>query len=76
MARRGQELGAAHAGGIRRRLQACLGYSLAVIVAILFLLPLFWMVSSSLKPNYQVLQFPPRWFPEPIQWSNYPEALT
>jgi multiple sugar transport system permease protein len=53
-----------------------IGYALALIVAGLFLLPLFWMISSSLKPNYQVLEFPPRWLPDPIQWSNYREALT
>jgi multiple sugar transport system permease protein len=34
------------------------------------------MVSSSLKPDYQVLEFPPRWLPNPVQWRNYPEALT
>jgi ABC-type glycerol-3-phosphate transport system permease component len=49
---------------------------LALIVALLFLLPLFWMISSSLKPDYQVLEFPPRWLPNPIRWANYPEALT
>lgn len=63
-------------GHTRRRLRKVLGYSLAVIVAILFLLPLFWMISSSLKPDYQVLEFPPRWLPDPIRWANYPEALT
>jgi multiple sugar transport system permease protein len=51
-------------------------YTLAVIVAIGFLLPLFWMISSSLKPDYQVLEFPPRWLPDPVRWANYPEALT
>ena len=51
-------------------------YFIAVTVAILFLLPLFWMISSSLKPNYQVLEFPPRWLPQSIRWQNYPEALT
>jgi ABC-type glycerol-3-phosphate transport system permease component len=34
------------------------------------------MISSSLKPNYQVLEFPPRWLPRPVRWQNYPEALT
>jgi ABC-type glycerol-3-phosphate transport system permease component len=53
-----------------------LAYLLAGIGAALFLLPLFWMISSSLKPNYQVLEVPPRWLPDPIQWSNYAEALT
>jgi multiple sugar transport system permease protein len=42
----------------------------------LFLLPLFWMASSSLKPEYEILAFPPRWLPLPPRWANYPEALT
>ena len=57
-------------------LRTGLAYALAGLVAILFLLPLFWMISSSLKPDYQVLEFPPRWLPDPIRWANYPEALT
>ena len=60
----------------RRRLWIGFTYLVAITVAILFLLPLFWMISSSLKPNYQVLEVPPRWLPNPFQWSNYPEALT
>jgi ABC-type glycerol-3-phosphate transport system permease component len=57
-------------------LPAPLVYLLVGIGSAFFLLPLFWMVSSSLKPNYQVLEVPPRWLPNPVQWSNYPEALT
>jgi len=61
---------------MRHRLRTVASHTLAILVAVLFLLPLFWMISSSLKPNYQVLEFPPRWLPDPIKWSNYPEALT
>lgn len=61
---------------ITRMLKQFLGYLIAITAAFLFLLPLFWMISSSLKPNYQVLQFPPQWLPKPIRWQNYPEALT
>ncbi|MCS7177838.1 MAG: carbohydrate ABC transporter permease [Anaerolineae bacterium] len=57
-------------------LRIALAYLLAGTVTFLFLLPLLWMISSSLKPDYQVLEFPPRWFPTPVQWSNYPKALT
>ena len=63
-------------GRIRHSLIRMFSYCIAITVAALFLLPLFWMVTSSLKPNYQVLEFPPRWLPNPIQWQNYPEALT
>mgnify|MGYP001824869894 FL=1 len=60
----------------RHRLHTVLGYALAVGGALLFLLPLFWMISSSLKPDYQVLEYPPRWLPNPVRWANYAEALT
>jgi ABC-type glycerol-3-phosphate transport system permease component len=49
---------------------------LVVAVAILFLLPLVWMASSALKPDYQVLEYPPRLLPRPVTWSNFPNALT
>ena len=51
-------------------------YGPLVIVSVMMLLPLVWMVSSSLKPNYEVFQFPPSWVPSPILWSNYPKAMT
>ena len=49
---------------------------LAYLGALAFLLPLFWMVTSSLKPEHEILAFPPKWIPMPPRWSNYPEALT
>jgi ABC-type glycerol-3-phosphate transport system permease component len=51
-------------------------YSLLVAVAVLFVLPLFWMVSSSLKPEYQMFASPQVWWPSPPRWQNYSEALT
>ena len=45
-------------------------------VALLFLIPFLWMVSSSLKPNYQIFEVPPRWIPNPPRWENYTQALT
>jgi len=45
-------------------------------VALLFLIPFLWMISSSLKPNYQIFEMPPRWIPNPPAWQNYREALT
>ena len=45
-------------------------------VALLFLIPLLWMLSSSLKPTWQIFETPPRWLPDPPRWENYLEALT
>jgi len=51
-------------------------YAILCIAAAIFLLPLFWMISSSLKPEWQVLANPPVWLPNPPRWENYREALT
>ena len=58
------------------RLNRIVAISLLIPFAILFLMPLLWMVSSSLKPNYQILAVPPQWLPNPPRWQNYVEALT
>jgi multiple sugar transport system permease protein len=43
--------------------------------ALLFLLPLFWMISTSLKPKEQIFAYPLIWLPDPPQWINYSKAL-
>ncbi|MBN2047470.1 MAG: carbohydrate ABC transporter permease [Anaerolineaceae bacterium] len=50
-------------------------YIVLVFSALLFLLPLFWAFSSSLKPDYQVMAFPPVLIPHPLRWENFSEAL-
>lgn len=51
-------------------------YSLLLILAALFLLPFYWMLNTALKPSNQVFNLPPVWFPNPIQWGNFYEALS
>lgn len=50
-------------------------YVLLVAVAIVFVLPLAWMVSVSLKPSEEVLQFPPRFLPQSPQGDAYREVF-
>jgi multiple sugar transport system permease protein len=45
-------------------------------VAILFLAPAVWMLSSSLKPDYEIFATPPSLWPASPRWQNYTEALT
>jgi len=62
-----------------RRRTAWRGWLMTALVwgvALLFLIPFLWMISSSLKPNYQIFEVPPRWIPNPPRWENYSEALT
>ncbi|MBA8792798.1 multiple sugar transport system permease protein [Friedmanniella endophytica] len=46
-----------------------------IALCLLFLLPLFWMVSSSLKTNQEMATYPPAWWPARPQFSNYADAV-
>ncbi len=39
--------------------------------SILFLIPLFWMISTSFKERSLILQVPPVWIPDPFVIKNY-----
>src|SRR5215203_2896718 len=40
-------------------------------LAVACLLPLFWMVATSLREPGQPLPSTPEWIPDPISWDNY-----
>lgn len=42
-----------------------------LVLAAGFLLPLVWMISSSLKPEAEVMSLPPTFIPSVPQWGNY-----
>jgi len=56
--------------------QKILIYALLLFFSVLFLFPLFWMLTTALKSNAQIYIWPPQWIPDPMQWSNFPAALT
>ena len=51
-------------------------YLLLIVLSIVFLLPLLWMLSTALKTLADVNTFPPIIIPNPMQWSNFVDALT
>lgn len=51
-------------------------YIAVIAVSLMYLLPLFWMVRSSLMSAGEIFLFPPVWIPNPPRWSNYTKALT
>ncbi len=53
-----------------------LRYGLLAGAAALFLAPAVWMLSSSLKPDYEIFASPPVLWPADPRWQNYTEALT
>ena len=65
-----------HASKRTNRVWSGLTIALLVFMAIVMLMPFFWLVSSSLKGQIQIFQYPPQWIPDPIHWDNYVNALT
>lgn len=49
-------------------------YILLLSGAVTMLMPLAWMLSTSLKGLGDVFSFPPKWIPDPVVWRNYPDA--
>ena len=55
-------------------------YTLVMVIllagSVVMLFPLAWQISSSLKGNFEIYQWPPRLIPNPPRWQNYPQAVT
>ncbi len=49
-------------------------HALALVLSVIFLFPLIWMLSSSLKPRADLFIFPPRLIPSAWQFQNYARA--
>ncbi|MGC8668670.1 MAG: carbohydrate ABC transporter permease [Chthonomonadales bacterium] len=46
-----------------------------MVLSVMFLFPLFWLVSTSLKPIEETMRQPPTFFPAHPQWHNYRDAF-
>ncbi|HEY0791366.1 MAG TPA: carbohydrate ABC transporter permease [Chthoniobacterales bacterium] len=44
------------------------------LLAAFWLFPFLWMLSTALKPNAEIFQFPPRLIGSSIEWGNFPAA--
>lgn len=60
----------------RARLAALGVYLLLLAGSVVMLIPLVWLVRSSVMGLSQIFIFPPEWIPDPWRWDNYPKALT
>ena len=57
------------------RLNHALVYLVLGILTVIFIFPLLWILSNSLKTYEQIFGYPPKLFPLPLQFSNYVDAL-
>jgi multiple sugar transport system permease protein len=55
----------------RRRVSAIVRYTVLTVWAIMAAFPIYWMVITSFKPDYQWFSWPPVYFPSPPTLSNY-----
>ncbi len=63
--------------GLRPRVaRTILLEALLVLLALVFLVPFAYLVSTSLKPETQLFSATIDWIPHPIMWSNYSAALS
>ena len=47
-----------------------------VLLSGIFILPLFYMITTSLKSPQQIAQYPPQWIPYPITFRAYAQGLS
>ena len=60
----------------QRIVRGIFAYIFLLVGSTLFILPLLWMFSTSLKPDVEVFEFPPRFLPTSWDWNNYYLAWT
>lgn len=58
----------------RKNIRKVLCYLALVILAVIFVFPLYWFLLNSLKTYEQIFQFPPKFFVWPLRFANYGEA--
>lgn len=58
-----------------RWFNAALGYASLVLMALFFLVPLYWMLSTALKGPQQTFAIPPAWVPNPLAFENFPRVF-
>jgi multiple sugar transport system permease protein len=62
-------------GAFRRAILASLRQAAAIVVAVLFLLPPVWAISSALRAPGQPSPRTLDWIPDPIAWGNFRAAV-
>lgn len=50
-------------------------YLVLIVWALVSLLPVYWMITTSIKASTVLLQIPPQWIPSPISFDSYDTLL-
>lgn len=60
----------------RKILKKAVIYVLLLAGSVLCLMPLIWMIRSSLMTNVEIFMVPIHWLPKKAQWENYQDVFT
>ena len=63
-------------GNLGRLVRLIPSYAGLVLLTLVFVAPLLWMLSTSLKPNFMTTRFPPQWIPQGFSNEGYSTILT
>ena len=55
----------------RKAISKVLAHVVLILGSIIFIFPLLWLVSTSLKTDAQMFKVPPELIPRPFMWENY-----
>lgn len=59
----------------QKLLRELLLYPVTLIGAAIMLIPLLWLLSSSLKSTALIFIYPPQWIPNPVRFENFTEVF-
>ncbi len=49
--------------------------TVGLLIIAVMLFPIYWMVSTALKPGKEILSLDPVWFPSPVTFENFRDAV-
>lgn len=58
-----------------KRLSMFWTYVVLIVLSMIILFPFLWLVTSSLKNEFQYYAIPIQWMPNPVMWSNYVDVF-
>lgn len=58
------------------RIQHSVLFVVLLVIGLTMLVPFFWTLFSSLKYDREIFEYPIKWIPEVLRWSNYEEVWT
>lgn len=59
----------------KKAIKRILIYAILILSSIVMVIPLVWLVRSSLMTSLQIFKSPVEWIPNPVAWENYTNAL-